>query len=144
MKPPLIRSLILVGLGGSFGAAAREGLVLAIPNDGGIPWAIVLANIVGALILGLLLSTLTRHASHDPSPAPPRRGSILPRRRSLQLLLGTGFCGGFTTYSTLAVGFVSLSGTASQGTSVAVAYGLGTVILGGVATWLGMAWGSRS
>ncbi|PYI38618.1 hypothetical protein CVS30_09505 [Arthrobacter psychrolactophilus] len=140
----MIQSLILVGLGGSFGAAAREGLVLAIPNDGGVPWAILLANIVGALILGLLLSTLTRHASHDLSPAPPRRGAILPRRRSLQLLLGTGFCGGFTTYSTLAVGFVSLSGTASQGPSVAVAYGLGTVVLGGVATWLGMAWGSRS
>ena len=144
MKPPLIQSLILVGLGGSLGAAAREGLVLALPNDGGVPWAILLANIVGALILGLLLSTLTRHASQHPSPAPARRGAMLPRRRSLQLLLGTGFCGGFTTYSTLAVGFMSLSGTASQGTSVAVAYALGTVVLGGVATWLGMAWGSRS
>ncbi|WP_449372470.1 fluoride efflux transporter CrcB [Arthrobacter psychrolactophilus] len=115
MKPALIQSLILVGLGGSLGAAAREGLVLAIPNNGVLPWAILLANIVGALILGLLLSALTRHASHHPSPTPPSHGGMLPRRRSLQLLLGTGFCGGFTTYSTLAVGIVSLSGTSISG-----------------------------
>ena len=140
MKPALIQSLILVGLGGSLGAAAREGLVLAIPNDGGLPWAILLANIVGALILGLLLSALTRHASHHPSPTPPSHGGMLPRRRSLQLLLGTGFCGGFTTYSTLAVGVVLLGG--SSGLGLAAAYGLGTVAAGALATWAGLALGT--
>ncbi|WP_425864247.1 fluoride efflux transporter FluC [Arthrobacter sp. TWP1-1] len=144
MKPHLLHSLVLIGIGGSLGAAAREGLVLAMPDAGGIPWAIVLANVVGAFVLGLLLSSLARVAlqnspRHDLADA---RG--LPRRRRLQLLLGTGFCGGFTTYSTLAVGMVSLSGTATQGLSSAALYGLGTVLIGGLATWAGMALGSRS
>lgn len=143
MKPHLLHSLVLIGIGGSLGAAAREGLVLAISDAGGIPWAIVLANVVGAFALGLLLSSLARVAvlhppRHDPSDTP-----ALPRRRRLQLLLGTGFCGGFTTYSTLAVGMVSLSGSATQGLGSAVLYGLGTVLVGGLATWAGMALGSR-
>ncbi|WP_044575370.1 fluoride efflux transporter FluC [Arthrobacter alpinus] len=143
MKPHLLHSLALIGIGGSLGAAAREGLVLAIPDAGGIPWAIVLANVVGAFVLGLLLSSLARAASQNPPRPDVADTPALPRRRRLQLLLGTGFCGGFTTYSTLAVGMVSLSGTAVQGVGPAAVYGLGTVLVGGVATWVGMALGSR-
>lgn len=143
MKPHLLHSLVLIGIGGSLGAAAREGLVLAVPDAGGIPWAIVLANVVGALVLGLLLSSLAREASRNPSRHDFADARGLPRRRRLQLLLGTGFCGGFTTYSTLAVGMVSLSGTATQGLGSAALYGLGTVLVGGLATWAGMALGSR-
>ena len=71
-----------------------------MPSAGHLPWAIVLANIVGAFLLGLLYAALaTMH----------RRGAR--RRRRLRLLLGTGFCGGFTTYSTLALGVVLLAGS---------------------------------
>jgi CrcB protein len=143
VKLHLLHSLILIGIGGSLGAAAREGLVLAMPDAGGIPWAILLANVVGAFVLGLLLSSLARVASHNPPRDDVADARGLPRRRRLQLLLGTGFCGGFTTYSTLAVGMVSLSGTATEGLGPAALYGLGTVLVGGLATWAGMALGSR-
>lgn len=127
MSLPFLRpqSLVWVAFGGTLGAAAREALILGMPDAGAIPWAIVLANIVGAFLLGLLYAALSTM-----SPGHPQRA------RRLRLLLGTGFCGGFTTYSTLALGVVLLAG--SGGVFWAVAYGLGTVLLGALATWLGM------
>ncbi|MHA7270327.1 fluoride efflux transporter FluC [Arthrobacter sp. HLT1-20] len=131
MSLPFLRpqSLAWVALGGTLGAAAREGLILGMPDAGAIPWAIVLANLVGAFLLGLLYAALSTMPPGHPQPA-----------RRLRLLLGTGFCGGFTTYSTLALGVVLLAGSA--GVFWAAAYGLGTVLLGALATWAGMAVGT--
>jgi CrcB protein len=51
----------------------------------------LLVNLVGALVLGVLLEALSR------------QGPDTGWRRRTRLLVGTGFCGGLTTYSTLAV-----------------------------------------
>ena len=63
------------------------------------------------------------------------------RRRALRLLLGTGFLGGFTTYSALAVDSVLLagSGRAAEG----VAYLAVSVLIGLVATAAGVALATR-
>lgn len=82
----------LVALGGALGTGAREALSLVLPSTGAFPLAIFLVNVTGAFALGMLLEVLLRHG--------PDHGI----RRSLRLLLGTGFLGGYTTYSTLAVG----------------------------------------
>ncbi|AZS45038.1 Putative fluoride ion transporter CrcB [Microbacterium oleivorans] len=118
-------SILLVLLGGTAGTAAREGLSLAIPAVGGIPVAIFAINIVGALFLGALLESLAR------------RGADVGRRRSLRLLLGTGFAGGFTTYSALAVdsGLLLTGGDPLGG----VLYALSTVVVGALATVAGIA-----
>ncbi len=118
-------SILLVLVGGTAGTAAREALSLAIPPVGGIPVAIFLINIVGALLLGSLLEALSR------------RGPDAGRRRSLRLLLGTGFAGGFTTYSALAVdtGVLLAGGDAFVG----VLYALATVAVGALATVTGIA-----
>ncbi|MCM3696941.1 CrcB family protein [Microbacterium oleivorans] len=118
-------SILLVLIGGTVGTAAREGLSLAIPSVGGIPVAIFAINIVGALFLGALLETLAR------------RGPDLGRRRALRLLLGTGFAGGFTTYSALAVdsGMLLTGGDPAAG----ILYAVGTVIVGALATVAGIA-----
>ncbi|MFL0565396.1 fluoride efflux transporter FluC [Microbacterium sp. 179-I 1D1 NHS] len=118
-------SILLVLVGGTAGTAAREALSLAIPPAGGIPVAIFLINIVGALLLGSLLEALSR------------RGPDAGRRRSLRLLLGTGFAGGFTTYSALAVdtGVLVTGGDAFVG----VLYALATVAVGALATVTGIA-----
>lgn len=118
-------SILLVLVGGTAGTAAREALSLAIPPVGGVPVAIFLINIVGALFLGSLLEALSR------------RGPDAGRRRSLRLLLGTGFAGGFTTYSALAVdtGVLLTSGDAFVG----VLYALATVAVGALATVTGIA-----
>nr|WP_197471607.1 CrcB family protein [Microbacterium oleivorans] len=121
-------SILLVLIGGTVGTAAREGLSLAIPSVGGIPVAILAINIVGALFLGALLEALAR------------RGPDLGRRRALRLLLGTGFAGGFTTYSALAVdsGLLLTDGDPIAG----ILYAVGTVVVGALATVAGIALGA--
>lgn len=123
------RALALVFLGGSLGTAAREALGLAIPPLDGVAWTVVGINICGAFLLGLLLEALARR---DPDHG---------RNRLLRLLLGTGFMGGFTTYSTLATDTALLLG---EGRAVpAVTFALGTVLVGAVATWGGIAAGAH-
>jgi CrcB protein len=90
-----------------------------------VPVIILAINVVGAFALGCLLDSLTR------------RGADEGARRTARLLLGTGVLGGFTTYSALATG-TSLLLTAGQA-GAAIAYGLATVVLGGLATFAGIA-----
>jgi fluoride exporter len=125
----------LVALGGVFGTATREALALTIPVNGVFPFAIFLVNIIGAFLLGVLLEGLTR------------RGPDAGRRRTLRLLLGTGFLGGFTTYSALAVDSALLlssqAGTADGAQiGVGLGYAFGTVLAGALATWGGIAVGA--
>ena len=108
------------------GTLARFGLSEVLPTPAGLPVGIFLINIAGAFALGLLLEALAR------------RGPDAGRRRALRLLLGTGFLGGFTTYSALAVDSALLlgSGRAVAGfgyLAVSVLVGLGATALGIVA-----------
>ncbi|MBB2974712.1 CrcB protein [Microbacterium endophyticum] len=121
-------SLVFVFVGGALGTAAREGVSLALPSGGEVPWAIFAVNILGALLLGLLLEALTR------------RGPDAGARRAARLLVGTGFMGGFTTYSALAADSAALLTTGHATT--AIGYAVGTVLIGAAATGLGILLGS--
>ncbi len=122
-------NLLLVFAGGSLGVLARELLMLAVPDVSGLPMAVLIANLVGALLLGLLLEALAA------------RGSETDGRQRLRLLIGTGALGGFTTYSALAQAVALLWGGGSVG--LALGYGLATLLFGALATWLGIALGAR-
>lgn len=122
-------NVALVLIGGAVGAGAREGLSLGVPDLDGVPVVITVVNVVGAFILGYLYEALTRVA---PGPA---------RTSQLKLLLGTGFCGGFTTYSSLATDTAVLIDHTRWG--MAVVYALGTVLIGAAATIAGIAAGAR-
>ncbi|GAB3810599.1 hypothetical protein GCM10028820_00400 [Tessaracoccus terricola] len=123
------RAIALVFLGGTLGTGTREALSLALPAVDGVAWTIAGINICGAFLLGLLLERLARRG--------PDRG----RNRRLRLLLGTGFMGGFTTYSTLATDTAVLLGDGRA--APAVAHALGTVLVGAAATWCGIVAGAR-
>jgi CrcB protein len=122
--------LAVVAIGGALGTAAREALTTALPPVGGLPVAILLINVVGAFVLGLLLEALARG------------GADVGRRRLVRLGVGSGFCGGFTTYSTLAAGAAEL--LRSGATGLAVADAVGSVLLGAVAAWAGAAVGAST
>lgn len=128
MSRPIHLRLPYLGLaliGGTFGTAAREALTLLLPPAGGIPYAIFAINILGAFLLGLLLDALARQG--------PDEG----RRRRMRIMIGTGFMGGFTTYSALALDTANLLGDGSAG--LGIVYAAGTLLIGGLATWAGIA-----
>lgn len=118
------RALALVALGGALGTALRVAVSLVVPRVGAVDLPTVLVDVVGAFLLGLLLGRLARSG--------PDEG----RRRDLRLGLGTGVLGGFTTWSALATGTVTTAGSGHL--AIAVAEGLGSVLLGVLAAGVGL------
>lgn len=82
----MIRALLLVGLGGFFGSIARYGVKLLtdryLPDH--FPYATFLVNVIGCFIIGVLFGLVQRNQVDN----------------TMWLILGTGFCGAFTTFST--------------------------------------------
>jgi CrcB protein len=114
------RLLALVGLGGALGTGTRAALAQALGAPlGSWPWSTFAVNLTGAFLLGLLLETLAG------------RGRDEGRLRGIRLTLGTGFLGGYTTYSALAVETLHLSPLLAAGYAAGtVAFGLAAAALG--------------
>ena len=117
-RPPHLQPglVALVGLGGAVGTLVRFGLTRALPTGAGWPVATLVANLVGAFLLGLLLEALVRRGPEDET------------RRRLRLALGTGVLGGFTTFSALALEIERLG--AGGHALLAAAYGLVSIVAG--------------
>jgi len=108
---------------GGAGAVARHLLQSWRPvgAGAGFPWATLVVNVTGSFVLGLLTGLALYHGFP--------RGSLL--------VLGTGFCGAYTTFSTFAVDTVGL---AEEGmTGGAVLNALGTLGAALAAAALGLA-----
>lgn len=92
------RLVALVVLGGAAGATLRDRIEAAAATPAGaFPWATFAINVSGAFALGALIETLAFLISDA------------ARRRAVQLSLGTGLLGGYTTYSSFAVETVGLA-----------------------------------
>ncbi len=118
--------LLVVGVGGALGTATRALLTQAGGNRGiGTGPSTLVINVAGSMFLGILLELLVRLG--------PDRG----RRRLVRLLVGTGFMGGFTTYSTLALEVAE--GLRAGRWAGSIGYALASVALGLIACAAGIA-----
>lgn len=111
-------SALMVALGAAVGAPARFLVDLALQRRLGqaFPWGTLTVNVLGSFLLGVFMAL----------PLPPEALA----------LLGTGFCGALTTYSTFAYETVRLARTgARRHALVSVAAHL---VLGIGAAWLGL------
>jgi CrcB protein len=83
------RELAAVFVGGALGTVARAALgTFAAPDPARWPWPTFTVNIVGAFLLGYFTTRLVER---------------LPLSSYRRPLLGTGLCGGLTTFSTMQV-----------------------------------------
>ncbi|MEN0133633.1 MAG: fluoride efflux transporter CrcB [Rhodococcus sp. (in: high G+C Gram-positive bacteria)] len=108
-------TVLLVAVGGALGATTRYLTGRYVDSYRSFPVATFLVNVAGGLILGLL------------------SGASMSAQTFA--LLGTGFCGGLTTYSTFAVESVGLLRIRLAVTSVV--YMAASVAAGLAVAWLG-------
>lgn len=114
----MIRNILLVAIGGAAGSVCRYLVSKMVASS--FPWGSFTVNIVGSLLIGLLVGLVSKD-------------NLSPE---LKLLLITGFCGGFTTFSTFAnESFTMLK----AGDAILAALYIGiSIIIGIIAVWLGM------
>jgi CrcB protein len=108
------RELVAVFAGGFVGTIARAELAEALPfRSGQWPWATFTVNIVGAFLLGYFVTRLQER---------------LPLSSYRRPLLGTGLCGGLTTFSTMQLELLRMLDV--NDLSLALAYALVSVVAG--------------
>lgn len=86
----MIKTIILVGLGGAIGSILRylSGCFASKYFQGSFPISTLVINILGSLLIGIFIGILAKY---------------YPENQPLKFLLIVGFCGGFTTFSSFAV-----------------------------------------
>jgi len=117
------KNILLVGLGGGVGSIARflcqKYIYTWHPHP--FPFGTLIVNVTGCFLIGLFYALA-------------EKGNLLtPEWR---ILLTTGFCGGFTTFSTFALENVTLLRTGDL--VYFLWYTAASVVLGILATWLGI------
>ena len=117
---------IAIALGGAAGSLARYGLATWVTSRAGVSGAGTFAvNLVGALAIGLVLGAVESRFTETP--------------RWVTLGLTTGILGGFTTFSAFA--YDAIGHVEAGDSALAVAYVVGTVVLGIAAAAGGLALG---
>lgn len=114
MTPPSPRMLAAVFAGGALGTIARAEVAEALPvHPGTFPWATFAVNVVGAALLGWFTTRLQER---------------LPLSLFRRPFLGTGICGGLTTFSTMQLELLRLLDGGDVG--LALGYAAASVVAG--------------
>ena len=78
--------ILLVAVGSGLGGVLRYLVPCWVGSASGFPWATLMVNAVGSLLIGFLSGLLARHGGSS--------------AESIRCFAVVGFCGGFTTFST--------------------------------------------
>ncbi|MDR3339844.1 MAG: fluoride efflux transporter CrcB [Candidatus Symbiothrix sp.] len=84
----MLKQILLVGLGGSVGSILRFLVSKITYTQSSFPWTTFIVNLAGCFLIGLLTGLAVKHQFLD---------------ANMRLLLVTGFCGGFTTFSAFSI-----------------------------------------
>jgi len=117
---------VLLSLAGGIGAATRFALDGVIRSRAGesLPWGTILINVTGSFLLGLVTGMVGQHLLAG----------------SAQLVLGTGFLGGYTTFSTASLETVRLLQAGRRRDGIVNA--LGTLVAATTSAAIGLLLGS--
>jgi fluoride exporter len=122
-KPLDVRELVAIFLGGATGALLRVGLERAFTvNAGSWPWVTFAINVSGSFALAYVATRLLEHP---------------PQARYPLALLGPGFCGTYTTFSTMQLEILQMFDHGHV--DLAGAYAFASVSVGYLAIQMGMA-----
>lgn len=117
------KMILLVGAGGFIGSIARflSQQLIARYYPSSFPWGTLAVNITGCFIIGVVYAL-------------GEKGNLLSPE--MRLLLATGFCGGFTTFSSFAYENIALMRDGQL--LYTFLYIAGSVIIGLLAAYLGV------
>ncbi|MBS0057412.1 fluoride efflux transporter CrcB [Yersinia sp. Marseille-Q3913] len=119
--------IILVFVGGAFGAMCREFIMLSVPRlADGFPMDIFVANIIAAFLLGLATSLFKKDKINQ----------------YVHLMVGTGIMGGLSTFSSFVFGAVEMMKNPT-GVLVSICYLVASLIVGFIAVELGLMIGPK-
>lgn len=112
-------NVIIVGLGGAIGAICRYLITLLPVNpDNGFPMKTFLINVIGSFVIGLMAALAAKNAMNPKAV----------------LFLKVGICGGFTTFSSFALGTEGLMEQGSTG--IAMLYVILSIVCGVLAVFV--------
>ncbi|HEY0742600.1 MAG TPA: fluoride efflux transporter CrcB [Chryseosolibacter sp.] len=116
-------NILLVGIGGFLGSVARYLSSISIDQrlNSTFPFGTFTVNLAGAFVLGLIYGWASKFTSDS---------------SEVKLFLITGFCGGFTTFSTFA--FENFDLVANRMAATSIIYSLSSLVLGVVLVWIGI------
>lgn len=116
-----------IAAGGALGSLGRYAVGLALPHAvTEFPWATLVVNVSGSLVMGLLVAWLAVRPGAHPLVRPA---------------VGVGVLGGWTTFSAFAVDVVHLTGAGRE--QAALAYVAASLVLSVLAVAAGSGLGAR-